>query len=199
MVYLRIDQIMLGQLANNHEVGVYAAAVKVAEIWFFIPTAIVSSVFPNIIKAKESSEEEFYGRLQKLYNLLVFVGYAIAIPTTFLAGFVINLLYGKAYAAAGPMLIFLIWSDVFANLAVARNGFLLAMNWSWVLFSMTLAGAVVNITLNFLLIPHYGGLGAAIASLVSYWIAAHGACYFFKPLRRTANMLTRALLYPKFW
>jgi O-antigen/teichoic acid export membrane protein len=199
MVYLRIDQVLLGQLADAHEVGVYAAAVRVAEIWFFIPAAIVSSVFPNIVRTKDNDENEFYGRLQKLYNLLAFIGYAIAIPGSLVAGLVIKLLFGAPYAAAAPMLILLLWSDVFAILAVARNSYLLAMNWSWVLSLMVLAGAVSNVLLNLVLIPRYGGIGAALASLVSYWIAAHGACYFYAPLRRTASMLTRALLYPRFW
>ena len=199
MVYLRIDQVMLGQMTDSHELGIYASAVKIAEIWFFIPTAIVSSVFPNIVKARENDEEEFYGRLQKLYNLLAFLGYAIAIPTTFLAGIVVFLFYGEAYQAAAPMLVLLIWSDVFANLAVARNAYLMAMNWTRVLLMMVLAGSLVNIALNFILIPRYGGVGAAAASLVSYWVAAHGSCYAYRPLRKTANMLTRALMCPRFW
>lgn len=199
MVYLRIDQVLLGQLADAHEVGVYAAAVRVAELWFFIPTAIVSSVFPNIVRAKENNENEFYGRLQKLYNLLAFIGYAIAIPGSLLAGVIIKLLFGAPYAAATPMLILLLWSDIFAILAVARNAYLLAMNWTWVLFWLPVAGAISNIALNYLLIPKYGGVGAAAASLFSYWFVAHGACYFSKPLRRTAHMLEQALLYPRFW
>lgn len=199
MVSLRIDQVMLGQMADSHEVGIYASAVKIAEIWFFIPTAIVTSVFPNIVKAKESSEEEFHGRLQKLYNLLAFIGYAIAIPTSFLAGFIVHLLYGDAFAAAAPMLIFLIWSDLFVNLGVARNSYLLAMGWSWSLFAMAVSGTVLNIILNLFLIPRYGGTGAAIATCISYWLAAHGACYLYKPLRTPARMITKALITPRFW
>jgi len=199
MVSLRIDQVMLGQMVDSHEVGVYASAVKIAEIWFFVPTALVTSVFPNIVKAKESSEQEFHGRTQKLYNLLAFVGYAIAIPTTLLAGFVVHLLYGDAYAATAPMLIFLIWSDLFVNLGLARNSYLLAQGGSWSLFFTALSGALVNVLLNLLLIPRYGGTGAAVATCISYWVAAHGACFFYAPLRKPANMISRALLYPRFW
>uniref|UniRef100_C6E5K6 Polysaccharide biosynthesis protein n=1 Tax=Geobacter sp. (strain M21) TaxID=443144 RepID=C6E5K6_GEOSM len=199
MISLRIDQVMLGQMADTHEVGIYASAVKIAEIWFFIPTALVTSVFPNIVKAKESSEEEFHGRLQKLYNLLAFTGYAIAIPTTLLAGFVVHLLYGDAYVAAAPMLIFLIWSDLFINIGVARNSYLLAMGWSWCYFWMAVSGMVINVALNLFLIPRYGGTGAAIATCISYWVAAHGASYFYRPLRKSAGMITRALLCPRFW
>ncbi|KAA0893324.1 flippase [Oryzomonas rubra] len=199
MVGLRIDQVILGQLADSKEVGIYAAAVRVAEVWFFIPSAVIASVFPSIIRAKEVDEAEFYNRLQKLYNVLAFVGYAVAVPVTFLAGIIIHLLYGKAYATAAPMLVILIWSDLFINLAMARGTFLLAMNWTWILFWVNVASAVVNIALNFFLIPKYGGVGAAAASCISYWISAHAICYVFKPLRRNGSMITHSLLLPKFW
>lgn len=199
MICLRIDQVMLGQISDAKELGIYAAAVRVAELWFFIPSAIIASVFPNIIRAREVDEAEFYKRLQKLFNFLAFAGYAVAIPVTFLGPFVINLLYGEAYAAAAPMLVILIWSDLFINLAMARGAYLFAMNWVWILFWVNVLAAVVNIALNLVLIPYYGGIGAAIASCISYWVSAHGVCYLIKPMRKSGHMITRALLYPKFW
>ncbi|AMV73150.1 lipopolysaccharide/O-antigen transporter [Desulfuromonas sp. DDH964] len=199
MVYMRIDQVMLGQMIDDHEVGVYSAAVRLAEVWYFIPTAVVSSVFPNIVRAREVDAVEFYNRLQRLYNLLAFMGYAVAVPVTFVSGVVVSRLFGQDYAAAGPMLALLIWAGLFANLAVARNAYLLAMNWSRVLFGMVLAGALVNVLLNLVLIPRYGGMGAVIASCVAYWVAAHGGGLLYAPLRKSTQMLTRALLCPKFW
>jgi O-antigen/teichoic acid export membrane protein len=199
MVYMRIDQVMLGQMVGDREVGIYAAAVRISEVWYFIPAAVVSSVFPNIVKARESDENEFYQRLQKLFNILAFMGYAVAVPATFCAGLVVTLLFGKEYSSAGPMLAVLIWAGVFTNLFVARNTYLLAMNWSKLLFVTTLVGAASNVVLNLILIPRYGGLGAALSSLISYWLATHGACYLIRPLNRVASMQTRALIYPRFW
>ncbi|GAB6082645.1 flippase [Desulfuromonas carbonis] len=199
MVYMRIDQVMLGQMIDDHEVGIYSAAVRLAEVWYFIPTVVVSSVFPNIVRAREVDEAEFYNRLQRLYNLLAFMGYAVAVPVTFVSGLVVSRLFGQDYAAAAPMLALLIWAGLFANLAVARNAYLLVMNWSRVLFGMVLAGALVNVLLNLMLIPRYGGMGAVIASCVAYWVAAHGGGLLYAPLRKSTQMLTRALLCPKFW
>ncbi len=51
--------------------------------------------------------------------------------------------------------------------------------------------------LNLVLIPRLGGVGAALASLIAYWLAAHGSCYLYRPLFRTGNMLTRALVMPR--
>lgn len=199
MVYLRIDQVMIGQYAGSQEVGRYAAAVKLAEIWNLIPVVIVSSVFPNIIRSREQEERLFLGKLQKLYNLLSFCSYAVAVPLSLGAYLLITLLYGVPYASAAPMLILLLWAGLFANLAVARNAYLLTMGWSRVILALVVAGALTNVGLNLLLIPRFGGIGAGIASLVSYWVVAHGGCYLYRPLRVSARMLSHALLHPRFW
>src|SRR3989442_528209 len=63
VVYMRIDQVMLGEMKGAEAVGIYSAAVKLSEVWYFIPMAIVSSVFPSIIEAKKLSEKLYYDRI----------------------------------------------------------------------------------------------------------------------------------------
>ncbi|MFZ4857333.1 MAG: flippase [Desulfuromonadaceae bacterium] len=197
--YMRIDQVMLGEMAGTTEVGVYAVAVLLAEVWTFIPMAVTSSVFPGVVEARGLSPELFNERLQQYFNLMAFLGYVVAIPVTLIAGWVVTFLYGTAYSSAGPMLIGLIWAGLFINLTIARSSFLMTMNWTRLHFITDLMGLLVNVTLNFLLIPRFGGVGAVIASLIAYWFVAHGSCFLFRPLFSTGAMLTRALFYPRFW
>lgn len=197
LLYMRVDQIMLGQMSGDQVVGVYSAAVRLAESWYFIPTAIVSSVFPSIVNSLATSETLFLGRLQRLYNLVALIGYAVAIPVTFLAPWIIGIIYGPDFQAAGPILVVLIWAGVFTSLGVARSSYMTAMNWTRLHFLTVLIGCLINIGLNLVLIPVYAGVGAAVASLVAYWFAAHGSCFLFKPLRQTGWMLTKALVYPR--
>lgn len=199
MIYLRIDQVMLGEMIGNGEVGIYAAAVRLAEVWYFVPMAIYTSVFPSILEARAVSDELFYDRLQKLYNFMAFISYAVAVPMTFIAGWVVELVFGHAYGRAGTMLALLIWAGMFVNLGVARSTFLMSMNWTKIHFFTVFTGCLVNVVLNYVLIPNYGGIGAVIASCVAYWVAAHGSCFLYKPLFKTGNMLTKAMLYPKIW
>jgi len=199
MIYLRIDQIMLGQMAGNEEVGIYSVAVRLADVWYFIPSAIYWSVFPSIVEAKADSEELFYSRLQKLYNLMALSAYAVAVPVTLLAHWLVPTLFGEAYARGGQMLAVLVWANVFMSLEAARSAFLTAMNLTRLYLVTVSLGCLLNIVLNYLLIPAYGGMGAVVASVVAYWFAAHGSCFLFKPLVKTGGMLTRALLYPKIW
>lgn len=199
LVYVRIDKIMIGEIVGDAELGIYAVAAMLAEALYFIPAAVTSSAFPGLVEAKSISEELFYERLQRLYNLMALLGYAVAVPTTLLAWWAIPFLFGPSYAEASGMLVGLVWAGVFFNLTMARNYYLTAMNWTRLHFITDLLGCVLNISLNLYLIPRYGGMGAVVASAVSYWFVVHGTCFLFKPLNRTGVMLARALLSPKAW
>jgi O-antigen/teichoic acid export membrane protein len=199
LIYMRVDKIMIGEMSGNNELGIYAVAALLAETLYFIPTAVASSVFPSIIEAKGIGEDFFQGRLQQFYNLMALLGYAVALPVTLLAGWLVPILFGAAYSKAGPMLIGLVWAGMFVNLTMARNYYLTVMNWTRLHFITDFLGCLLNILLNLLLIPDYGGMGAVIASCISYWFAVHGTCFMFKDLRKTGLMLTKALVYPKAW
>jgi O-antigen/teichoic acid export membrane protein len=199
MIYMRIDQVMIGEMVGDKEVGIYSVAVHLVEVWYFLPGIIVSSVFPSIVEAKSMDDAVFYERLQKLYNFLALMAYVVAIPVTFLAGWIIELLFGPPYGKAGPMLSLLIWSVLFTNLGVARSTFLTAMNWTKIHLMTVSLGCIINVGLNYLLIPRYGGMGAVIASCVAYWFAMHGACFVYKPMHKTGYMLTKAMIYPRVW
>jgi O-antigen/teichoic acid export membrane protein len=199
IIYLRIDQVMLGEMVGSKEVGIYSVAVRMAEVWFFIPSAIYWSVLPSLVVAKETSDALFNERLQKYYNLMALMAYAIAIPVTLLANWLVVFLFGAPYGKASIILIVLIWANLFIYLEYARFAFFNVMNWNRIYFVTLALGAALNVILNLFLIPRYGGLGAAIASCISYWFAAHGACFLYKPLRETGFMLTKAMIYPKIW
>ena len=199
MVYLRIDQVMLGEMAGNEEVGIYSVAVRLAEVWYFIPSAIYWSLYPGIVEAKGVSDELFHERLQRLYNLMALTAYAVAVPVALLGQWLVPTLFGDAYARGGLMLAVLIWSNLFTSLEMARSAFLTTMNWNRIYLLTVSLGCALNVVLNWFLIPLYGGMGAVIASLLAYWFAAHGSCFLYKPLFRTGSMLTMAIVYPKVW
>ncbi len=199
ILYMRIDQVMLGQMTTTEEVGIYSVAVRLSEVTYLIPSSIVSTWLPSIISAHTANEALFQHRLQRLYNLMALLGYAVAIPTIFIAGPMIRILFGQQYSRAAPMLVVLTFATIFINLGIARSTFLTAVNWPRTHLVTVSLGAIVNIGLNLWLIPRYGGLGAAWASLVAYWIAAHGSSLVLPHLRRQGTMLTRAMILPKWW
>jgi O-antigen/teichoic acid export membrane protein len=171
-IYMRIDQIMLGQMMGNEAVGIYTAAVRISEVWYFIPVAIVASVFPSILNARKQSDLLYNQRLQKLYDLMVLLSLAVALPMTFLSDWVVVLLFGHAYTDAGLVLAIHIWAALFVFLGVASEKWFVAENRQALSFQRTLLGALVNIGLNIFLIPKFGIVGAAYATVISQAFAA---------------------------
>ena len=195
-IYMKIDQVMLGNMASTEAVGNYAAAIKFSEVWYFFPTAICASVFPTIIRAKQRSLEEYYDKLQQLYDLMAAMSLTIAIVMTLASDTLVNFLLGTEYTEAGRILAWHIWAGPFVFLGVARSQWLMAENLTKLSFATTSLGAIVNVILNLWLIPLYSGTGAAIATVISYAIAAYFAAALYPVMFTTAWMLTKALLIP---
>ncbi|KOR30556.1 flippase [Achromatium sp. WMS3] len=195
-IYMKIDQVMIKEMLGAEQVGLYAAAVRLSEAWYFIPVAISTSLFPAIISAKKQSEELYYQRLQKLYDLMVWVAIAIALPTTFLAPWIIEkLLYGEAYIGAANVLSIHIWTGVFVGLASSSGRWLLAENYQIYSFYRYLVGAIINVVLNYFLIKKLGIIGSAWATLVSYMVASYLMDYFFCRMKKNFYMKTSSILF----
>jgi len=172
MIYMRIDQIMLGQMVGDKAVGIYSAATRISEVWYFVPMTVSSSVMPSIFKAKEISEELYYQRIGKLNRGLVWLAIAVAIVMTFVAKPLILILFGDNYLESGTILAIHIWASVFVFTGVATSGWFIAENLTYLSLYRTLSGAIVNILLNIFLIPLYGGIGAAIATVIAQAVAS---------------------------
>ena len=166
-IYMKIDQVML-KSAGSKIVGIYSAAARISESWYFIPVAIVTSVFPAIIHARKTDIDRYHKRLQNLYDLLVAISLPVAILVSIFANQIIHILYGNPYQGAGILLSIHIWSGIFVFLGSASSQFLLAEGFTLISFSRTAFGALVNVVLNLWLIPIYGALGASIATLIAY-------------------------------
>ena len=194
IIFMKIDMVMIGQMLGGKAVGIYSVAARISELWYFIPVAIVSSVYPSIVEAKKVGEELYHHRLKHLFNLMVALSYSIIIPVTLLNKWIITLLFGKYYIEAGPVLAIHIWSAVFVFLGVSRGSYLITEGLLVYIFLTTALGAVVNIILNIFLIPSYGILGAAIATLVAYFMPIF-SCLFYRKTYKIGIMMLKSLVF----
>jgi O-antigen/teichoic acid export membrane protein len=191
-IYMRIDLLMLGQMTNNKEVGIYSAAVKISEMWYFVPGAIVSSVFPSIVKSRENPKL-YYPRLQKLFNLMTLFAYAVALPLTFISHWLVSILYGAEFIDAAPILALHIWTGLFVSIGLARGPYIITEGLTHFSALTSTGGAVINIVLNYFLIPSYGAVGAAIATVIAQIFASYLAHLFHPQTRVIFVQQTRAL------
>jgi O-antigen/teichoic acid export membrane protein len=172
-VYMKIDQLMLKEMLGDKgtaEAGAYATVVSFSEALNFVPVAIVSSLFPAILNARRDDQARYKKRLGNLFDLMVWLSLSFAIFITFAAPLIYKL-FKPEYASSAPVLSMHVWGSIFVFLGVASGQFLIAEGYSKLTFVRTGIGAIVNIILNIILIPKWGMMGTAVATVTAYFIS----------------------------
>lgn len=177
MIYMRIDMVMLKLMKGDAAAGLYAAATKVSEVWYFIAIAIVSSVSPAIMRSR-GDPQLYYDRLRTLFSVMILISVTIGSCIALASHRIMELLYSAPYIAAAPVLAVHIWASVFVFLGVAQSPWDISENFLKLALYRTVAGAIANVVINLFLIPRYAALGAAIATVVSYAISSFVANAF---------------------
>ena len=192
-LYMQIDKVMLGSLMPTKvEVGVYSAAVSIASMWYFVPMAIITSFKPVIMSKKKINEESYLKSVQLLYTIIAWLGICFGIFVLIFSNPIVNILYGAEYQKASSILSVSIWAGTFAMLGSARGIWLISEGLQKYSVIYISAGAIINIVLNYLLIPVIGGYGAAVATLISQVTVAIIAPLFIKQTRISAIMILKA-------
>lgn len=196
-IYMKIDVVMLKSIGSK-AVGIYSSAQNLSEAWYFIPVAIVTSVFPALLNARKTDLERYQKRLENLYDLLVYISLPVALFISFFGSSIIHIIYNGKYDGAGPMLSIHIWSGIFVFLGSASSQYLVAEGFTKISFYRTAAGAVVNILLNLWLIPKYAGTGASIATLIACIISTFYLLLIPKTRQQGIMMLKSLFLVTAF-
>jgi polysaccharide transporter, PST family len=196
-IYMRADQVLLGTLSSKAAVGQYTAAIRLSEIWYSIPVIICATVMPKLLKTREVDPARYYSRLQRLYESMVLVSVVVALITQFVAPFVVRILYGAQFGPATGILRVHIWAGMFVFVGSISATQFVQERLTVSIMQRSLLGAVLNVILNLLWIPRWGGIGSAIATLISYSVAAYFADAFDARTRHVFRMKTQAFL--KFW
>lgn len=189
-LYARIDQVMLQHYLGSTSVGLYDIAVRLTNIWSFIPAIIIASVFPAIVKARET---DYLVYLKRFRALIIFTSALSLLATIFmfaLAKPVILVIFGEQYIDSVPILQIYIWSAILAILGVLAQQYLITENKGRVNLLLTIIGATVNISLNLYMIPNYGMAGAAISTLFSYAMIPFGLL-LFKQTRHDLRLMLK--------
>lgn len=195
----RGDVVIIQALLGSADVGIYSAAARLSELFYFLPIVFMTATFPGLLSTRRKfgqDSDQYRSALQRSYDFSCWVGIGIAACVFVLGPLVITLVYGERYSAAGAVLQihvlalpFVFMAAVFSKWIVAEGHFLASL-------LRHAAGAVINIALNFALIPPLGITGAAVATIVSYVIASYLSCFVGKRTRAAGVQMTLALVAP---
>ena len=194
IIYLRIDQVMLGTFfTDKSKVGIYSAAVRIAEIWTFVPLSVITSYKPIVIKSKEEDETKYKKNLQKLYNIISCICFVFTLGVIIFGKLGIYILYGSNYLSAYIPLVILVFGIWIGTLGNIHFIWMTCENKEKYSMFYSFCGCIANIILNSILIPKLGILGAAIATLVSQIFSNIIAFLFIKDARCLSIMLLKSM------
>ena len=180
---MQIDKIMIGKMMNHTSVGIYTAATTVAALWEFVPTALINSAGPIIMKKRQKDYDGYIRLFEELLLAVTILFVVVSVAMMLLGKIAVLILYGKNYLDAVYPLSILIWSTGFAIIGTARGIWIVAEGYNKYTKYMVFVGAGVNLVLNFFFIQWWGIVGAAITTLISQIVVSLIAPLFWKKTR----------------
>jgi PST family polysaccharide transporter len=168
LLYMKSDQLMLDIFGNPVQLGEYAAAARISELWYAIPTVISTAVLPGLVQHKQTDTNRYWNTIEKWLRFSFWSSLLIALGMSLIAAKVTGLLYGAKYPQSGVILVIHIWANIPVFLCMVIMQHQIVEGAYKTNLYATVAGLIINVIINILLIPSMGGVGAAISTVVSY-------------------------------
>ncbi len=193
VIFQHTDRIMIDHMKGDAETGFYSAAIACVGISGFVFSAVIDSMRPVILEEKGKDQGRYEKKVIQLYSIITCISLAQSIGMTLLAKPLIFLMYGAEFAPAAGILCVAVWYVTFSYYGSVRNVWILAEGKQKYLFGINVIGAVANIVLNLALIPIWGGVGAAVASLITQFFTNVIIGFIFKPIRENNRLMLKSL------
>ena len=193
-IFAQTDKIMLKLMVGNAETGIYSAAYTCAMMANFVFAAIIDSMRPDIFNAKKQQDQQlFESRMSELYSVLVYFSVVMCIAITLLSPIVIKVMCGDGYAPSIDVLRVVVWMTVFSYIGSTNSIWILSENKQKYLLIVNLSAALLNIVLNYILIPLIGAIGAAVASVATQVFVNVLIDFIIPQMRRNSVILFKGL------
>lgn len=168
-IYVNSDITMLGYLESDHSVGIYSVSTKIYTIIKNVLTAVLTVTIPRFsLYAGEKNKERYDQLLQKVVNALIVIAFPAIVGLIILSTNVITIIAGDSYLASQPSLCILSVAILFSVFnGLFSQCVLLAFKRENVFLQCTVVSAIVNVGLNFIFIPMWAEIGAALTTLIS--------------------------------
>ena len=171
LIYHRLDQVMVGKLLTNTELGYYSVACKFTEIIMFIPTILTQTITPILVRIHKANFDEYRAKTQLFVNITVWVCIIMSIIVAFCSHIIIICTFGAQYLPATIILQVLSFKTVGDALSSTAGHMIIIegkQQYAWI---RSVTACFVCVGLNLICIPRWGTIGTAIASILTYLYA----------------------------
>ncbi len=179
----RVDILLLERLSTFSEVGYYSLGVSIAERLWQLPIAMGMVIMSR--SANVENEEELNTDIAHMIRVSFLISLLAAIILFIIVPYIIPLLYGKEFIPSVRMMQLILPGILLFIIFRIINSRVAGMGKPQITIYIFTPALVINIILNYLWIPHYGGLGAAMATNVSYILGTIASVIVYARLTKT--------------
>jgi len=183
-------------LTGDEGLGLYAASLRIMELWGFLSGAVTTTVFPLLVGLNSQNPEKFRLAVQALYDALTWAGIALAVCVTASAWFFVPMVFGEAFEATSTVLMIHSWTAPVTFSAHIRAVLMIMEEQNHLHLPIALGGLLVYVPSTVLLTTAFGIPGAAISLLGNYWLTGFATSFMFRSLRQEGISQWNAFLAP---
>jgi len=193
MIFQHTDRIMIKLMVGEAETGFYSAAITCIGISSFVFGAIIDTARPVILEARERDQNSYEKAIVQAYSIITYLSLAQCICMTLLAKPLVYIFFGSEYSKTAVILAVAVWYVTFSHYGSVRNIWILAEGKQKYLTGINVTGALANIILNYCLIPVWGAVGAAVASIITQFFTNVIIGFIFEPIRPNNKFIIKGL------
>lgn len=195
IIYMKIDQLMIGNMLSKTSTGIYAVACTFVDICIFIPTILSQTITPVLVTNYEHDQTIYRQKSQIFMNIATWICILITIFISLSSPLIIRYSYGLQYIAAVPVLQLLAFRIIgVANAQISGQLIIIEHTQKYAILR-NIAGCIVCIVLNLILLPRYGLIGAAISAVATSLVAGMIIHFFIPAYRPIFKQQMHCLIY----
>lgn len=192
-IYGATDKLMLKQMIDEASVGYYSLASSIGSLWVFVLSALIDSLKPTIMRYHNEDKFLYAKMNRRLYAIIFYTATVASLGIVIVAPLFISIVYGKDYLPAVTPLRIIVWQVAFSYLGVARDIWIVCEKKQKYLKYLYFGSAILNVILNFIMIPRFGINGAAMATVLTQFSTIFVFPLFAKALRPNVNLIFEAI------
>ncbi len=199
LIYAKIDRIMIKEMLDEHNVGIYSAAYILYEAPLFISLMIAKSVYPILVQYYQDNKIKFFQLYSTLSSYMTLLSYLIVLFIFIFHEILIQITFGESFEESSKILMLLSFGMIPMFNAFLRSSYITISGNQKIILYTSLFSAMLNIVLNLSLIKAYGVIGAVYATVFTQTLSLIVLNFAFTNTRSIFFIQAKSLLLFGIW
>jgi O-antigen/teichoic acid export membrane protein len=199
LIYAKIDRIMIKEMLDEHNVGIYSAAYILYEAPLFISLMIAKSVYPILVQYYQDNKNKFFQLYSTLSSYMTLLSYLIVLFIFIFHEILIQITFGESFEESSKILMLLSFGMIPMFNAFLRSSYITISGNQKIILYTSLFSAMLNIVLNLSLIKAYGVIGAVYATVFTQTLSLIVLNFAFTNTRSIFFIQAKSLLLFGIW